>query len=235
MTRITGTEGSLRSSKDNFCEEFSLNQEYETIIKNFELCEQDAYVGLYSDFYYERDHINYYGVFEILGPILISLLEDELFYHVLVRSVIGFKNLKFEKSSLYVMKCMEIFILKLSLDQYFMGIYKEKWSLEQEENQKKSRLGFLNLFSFDSHTRAYSPSLVPEDFSETATVSTFSSGSSKQNLERVRAQVLLSSHKFSSLNVVKQLIQIRSKHFFEIAELDELNNDSEISVDVVVD
>jgi hypothetical protein len=212
-----------------------LYMKYKDIVCEFSNGEQDASVGTYERMYYRGEHANYYAKLETLGPLLISLTEDNLFYHVLIRSVIGFKNLRFDKH--FLCNTEKSFVVKLALDQYFLEIYKEKWAEQRvvSTGGLLSRLDVLGIFCFSAPTKDHAHNALPYDTPDADTVSTFSSYPSARSAEKIRADILAQRTKFSSKDILKKLLNVEKKHFTEILELDKLTNDEGIVIDVVIE
>lgn len=224
-------------NKEGLYKELDLYAKCKATIDNFTNNEQDAPIGTYANMYYSREHANYYAKLEVLGPLLVSLAEDEQFYHVLVRSIIGFKNLRFDKHLLHNTECIRSFVVKLALDQYFLEIYGERWAEQKEASGGSllSRLDVLGIFSFGTPTKNHAHNALPCDIPDADTTSTASSYLSARSIEKIKADTLAARARFSFREIIKKLASVEQRHSADIMELDRFDNDEGIVVDVVID
>ena len=237
MTRQADLKNTFLPSEKELYRDLKLCKEYRSALGFLKSEKNDAYVGLYYDFYYLREHANYYAEVDVLGPILVSFAADSLLYHVLIRSSIGFKNFRFRRDLICEMEDKIGFVLKLSLDQYFAEIYSEKWKSRTKEPSQTGLLpsiGIFGLFSVNFYAKKYLSNSLPDKLTETAVISEpFPDLLPTRTLEKIKTQVLSLQERLSSLSIVKQLLEIKGRHSIEIARLDEFENDGGVLIDVI--
>ena len=196
-----------------------------------------AYVGTYMRHYQGRRHANYIGVFEVLGPLLVSFLEDDCIYSVLVRSVLGFRKLTFPKSCLYDFGDRDLCVLSRAVDQYFVEIYGGRWRIVEEcfeEHSLISKINKLGAMAFGFGTRTQKTKSLEGRALDSEVVLVYSEEQRVKMLEGIRQGVLSMHARFSAVEVVAQLRTLDSAQNMHVAELDELDYERGFRVDVVV-
>ncbi|RVD92710.1 hypothetical protein TUBRATIS_007800 [Tubulinosema ratisbonensis] len=99
----------------------------------------------YETQFYNYEHTNFYIKCNIIGPMIISVKNEDIFYYVYIRSILGFELIKIEEKA--VMHQETVYLLKVALDQYFFRIFGENWIIKPESKIKKEKNAFFDFFT----------------------------------------------------------------------------------------